>query len=175
MAKKTVSVYLPEETHRRAMDNRVVKDFSGNFSRYAESLIDADLSGGIDAATKQPIIALAEMFNPTLADMLNQQLSRGADGSVVFQPRVIALFLEALHRALQRDFDPELSFELSSTEEAMLYQVRANPELRKYLLRGARGDSPDSPPKGPGTEPKKKKDGKPGPTPPLPETGSATG
>ncbi len=136
MAKKTVSVYLQEDMHTRAMANRVTPKFDGNFSSYAAALIEDDLAGTPDVTAKQPIVALAKMFNPTLAKSLEQQLLVGHEKTPVEQGRVIALFLEALHHALKRNFNPEATFQLWASEEVLVKSFAANPALLEFVLKG---------------------------------------
>jgi hypothetical protein len=137
---KTVSLYIEDDQlHADAVEKRVNPHFGKKFSPYVVDLIKKDLSGAPPkvAGNESILLDIARAVHPTLAPALEQQLLVSKAGGAIAQPRVLALFIEALHHALKRDFDAESPFQLWSSEEALLHQFRANPALRDLLTGGA--------------------------------------
>jgi hypothetical protein len=143
----TVSVYFTDEDlHTKVMEQRVTPSWGGKMSPYLVDLAKRDIAGAAPkvSGNKGILIELAKQAHPTLAAELEQQLLVGNGGKPVSQERVLALLLEALHFALKRDFDPEATFQLRSSEEVVFDTIRANPRLREFLTGGLRLDAPSA-------------------------------
>lgn len=129
---KTFQVYIPGELVD-AFQARVDKVAHGNVSGYVQKLHrdEAHATGAEDH--RRALVALAELYHPTLARALELQLNHGAKDTPIAQDRAIARFLEALHEALKRSFDPEAPFALYSSEEEFQKLVQRRPEMLRAL------------------------------------------
>lgn len=133
---KTFQVYIPGDTID-AFQKRADKVAKGNVSGYVQKLHadEARATGAEDA--RRAIVALAELYHPTLARALELQLNHGADDKPVAQDRAIARLLEALHEALKRKFDPEAPFAIYSSDEEFAKLIKKRPEILRALAVAA--------------------------------------
>lgn len=129
---KTFQIYIPGEM-RDSFEKRVDVVAKGNASGYVQTLhlFEAKAKGAEDAS--RAIVALADLYHPTLARALELQLNHGTDDKPVAQDRAIARVLEALHEALKRKFDPEAPFAIYSSEEEFTKLATKRPELLRAL------------------------------------------
>lgn len=156
------SVSFPEPV-LRAAGKRAASLHAGNFSRYIQTLIERDLSHNYIAsdASYDVLVNLAKSFHPTFAPKLEKQLFTLAppDASHPLQPFLLAKILEALTRALEKDFDYNGQFELitKSDGNGSTSLGKTNPppveppimtvlkEIRDYMQAVAEGKPAEAP------------------------------